>query len=395
MNYYIIPKNNFNIKINIQLTSHKLEPYLSYSLFFYMNSIYNQLLKLQESFRNKNDTISIEYINKIVNPFEFINTNVPGLSISVSKVKPESTIFFELMELFQLFEIGDLLSLKYKINIAHLTHNYASTNYLLNMLREDKFDDIISEDFVYDKLYNLFIKNNYINKLDLIICEFHPSEYNDTKKYMYNMILILLIIIKYQKNQGICVIKIDNILYKTIIDVIFILSGMYDKIYLVKPSISDITKGDRYLICKGFNESYSNKHILLLDLDEKLLSKVNNEFMNNYFITSIIENDLPYYLLNKLEESNLVIGQQQLEAYDQIINIFKNRNREEKLENLKRTHIQKCIQWCEKNQLPHNKFIDKINIFLTPKKKITNTTSEVVIKDLLEVKDVVDALKLE
>ena len=90
--------------------------------------------------------------------------------------------------------------------------------------------------------------------------------------------------------------------------------------------------------------------------------------MNNKCVSSIIDNDLPYYLLNKLEESNIVIGQQQLEAYDQIINIFKNRNREEKLENLKRTHIQKCIQWCEKNQLPHNKFIDKINIFLAPKK---------------------------
>jgi hypothetical protein len=36
---------------------------------------------------------------------------------------------------------------------------------------------------------------------------------------------------------------------------------------------------------------------------------------------------------------------------------------------LKRIHIQKCIQWCEKNQLPHNKFIDKVNIFLTPKKR--------------------------
>jgi hypothetical protein len=86
-------------------------------------------------------------------------------------------------------------------------------------------------------------------------------------------------------------------------------------------------------------------------------------------IKSLIENEIPYYFLNKLEESNAVIGQQQLEAYDQIINIFKNKSRDDKIENLKRNHIQKCIQWCEKNQLPHNKFIDKINIFLSPKKK--------------------------
>ena len=51
------------------------------------------------------------------------------------------------------------------------------------------------------------------------------------------------------------------------------------------------------------------------------------------------------------------------------MNIFKNKNKDEKLETLKRNHIQKCVQWCEKNQLPHNKFTDKINIFLNSKKK--------------------------
>ena len=377
MNYYLIPKNNFNININVQLTSSEITPYVSYSLIFYMNSIYNQLFKLQEIIDDKDccqdgdnkNNISIEYINKMVNPFEFIYTNVPGSTISVSKVKPDSSIFFELMELFQLFGINDILTLKNKINIAHLTPNYSSTNYLLNMLREENNDCIISKDFNYNNLYELFINKYNYHKLDLIIFEFNPDEYTDTTKYINNMILILLIIIKNQKNQGISIIKIDNILYKTVIDVIFILSGIYDKMYLVKSSISNITKGERYLICKGFNENCNNKK-LLISIEEKILSIINdNELMNNKCISSIIDNDLPYYLLNKLEESNIVIGQQQLEAYDQIINIFKNRNREEKLENLKRTHIQKCIQWCEKNQLPHNKFIDKINTFLAPKKE--------------------------
>ena len=40
----------------------------------------------------------------------------------------------------------------------------------------------------------------------------YNNVYNDIKKYINNMILILLIIIKYQSNQGICIIKIDNIL---------------------------------------------------------------------------------------------------------------------------------------------------------------------------------------
>ena len=77
-------------------------------------------------------------------------------------------------------------------------------------------------------------------------------------------------------------------------------------------------------------------------------------------------------ILNKLEEINAVIGQQQLEAYDQIINIFKSVNRDEKIDLLKRNHIQKCIQWCEKNNISHNKFIDSVNIFFKVKKDIDN-----------------------
>ena len=369
MNYCIIPKNNFNINISLQLTNEKIKPYISYSLIFYLNDVYNQVFKLEDTI-NESEEVTIEYVNKIVNPFEFIHTNVPGSVLSVSKVKPDANIFFELMEIFQLFNINEILSLKHKINIAHLTPNHTSTNYLLNMLREDNDDYIVCEDFNYNKLYNLFVTNKFENKLDLIICEFQPYEYNDTKKYIQNMILIFMIITKYQSNQGTCIIKIDNIFYKAIIDILFLLSSFYDKIVLVKPIISNVTKGERYIVCKSLNSNILNRSNLLSQIDEKILPNINDETMLvDKCVDSLINNEIPYYFLNRLEESNAVIGQQQLEAYDQIINIYKNKNREEKIENLKRQHIQKCIQWCEKNQLPHNKFIDKVNIFLAPKRK--------------------------
>jgi len=31
---------------------------------------------------------------------------------------------------------------------------------------------------------------------------------------------------------------------------------------------------------------------------------------------------------------------------------------------LKKSNIQKCIQWCDKFKIPYNKFTDKVNIFL-------------------------------
>ena len=428
MNYYIIPKNNFNFELSLKLTNDDIKPCISFSLIFHLTSAYTQLLKLEDIKNTSNipnekglteditnekvlnekvitEDITIDYVNKIVNPFEFIHTNVPGSILSVSKVKPDSNIFFELMEIFQMFNINDILATKHKINIAHLTPNHTSTTYLLNMLREENNDFIIVEDFDYNKLYNKFVTNKFVNnnpvnnnhvtnnhvtnnhvtnnhvtnnietKLDLIIFEFSECDYANTTQYIHNMLLALIIITKYQANLGTCIIKIDNIFYKAIIDIVFLLSSFYDKILLIKPIISNITKGERFIVCKSFNCGIVENSNIRNKIDEHILTKLNDygttTVITDKCIDSLINDEIPYYFLNKLEESNAVIGQQQLESYDQIINIFKNRNRDEKIENLKRQHIQKCIQWCEKNQLPHNKFIDKVNIFLTPKRKET------------------------
>jgi hypothetical protein len=73
---------------------------------------------------------------------------------------------------------------------------------------------------------------------------------------------------------------------------------------------------------------------------------------------------VPYYFKNKIDDLNIIIGQQQLEAFDQIITLYKNKNKEDKIESIKKTNIQKSVSWCEKYKIPCNKFAEKINIFL-------------------------------
>ena len=79
------------------------------------------------------------------------------------KVNPlsESTIFFELIEIFQTFNIGEYFLPKPKINIAQITHNNNSTNYLFNILREENEDNSMCCNFEFNNLYNMFIKNNF------------------------------------------------------------------------------------------------------------------------------------------------------------------------------------------------------------------------------------------
>jgi len=60
----------------------------------------------------------------------------------------------------------------------------------------------------------------------------------------------------------------------------------------------------------------------------------------------------------------MIKEQKQLEAFDQIITIYKNKNKDEKIDNIKKINIQKSVAWCEKYKIPCNKFSEKTNIFL-------------------------------
>ena len=53
-----------------------------------------------------------------------------------------------------------------------------------------------------------------------------------------------------------------------------------------------------------------------------------------------------------------------MESLDQIINIIKNKNKDERVETIKKSNIQKSVSWCEKLKIPYNRFSEKTNIFL-------------------------------
>ena len=80
--------------------------------------------------------------------------------------------------------------------------------------------------------------------------------------------------------------------------------------------------------------------------------------------SSIFIYNLDYYYIHTLEEINGIFGQQQIENISNTINLISSKNKNERSETLKNNNIQKCIQWCERNNIPYNKTIDTKNIFL-------------------------------
>jgi hypothetical protein len=72
------------------------------------------------------------------------------------------------------------------------------------------------------------------------------------------------------------------------------------------------------------------------------------------YFESLFSIDIPYYYINKMEEYNAIIGQQQIEYIFATLNMINN-HKYNHYNEIKNIHIQKCIGWCKKFKLPYNK----------------------------------------
>lgn len=352
MSYYILPKNNNIINVNPKYSNNPNDIYVSFTLLTYYNSIKNQINNMFFYIDDISNNTFEEAIT-IVNPCEFIFSKVPGSKFSVSKLKPKTNLFYDLFEILNNLNLFDTFK-ESTIKTLHMSPNYYDSIFCNEMLREN----FIDEYFFYNDVNLCDELNN--NKFDYIFYECNKSN------YFITLIICLIILLKNQQYNGMCIIKINYIFHKQVLDILYFLTSLYDKVYIVKPTTSNITSFDKYIVCKNFKYNNLNNNYLKLNYYRLLIFLKKLDTRNNYInnIIEILDVNIPYYFKTKIDDLNIIIGQQQLEALNQIINIFKNKNKEDKIESIKKSNIKKSITWCEQYKIPHNKFSEKINMFL-------------------------------
>jgi hypothetical protein len=142
------------------------------------------------------------------------------------------------------------------------------------------------------------------------------------------------------------------------IDLLYILSSFYEKVYIMKPNTSRYANSERYIVCKDFIFSSCEKfYPFIYKAFEKMLS-------NDLYIHRFINIPLSYCFTSKLEEYNAIIGQQQIENIHYTISLIENKHKQEKIDNLIRVNIQKCIQWCTKYNISYHPIITNTNVFI-------------------------------
>ena len=337
-------------------------------------------------------------IKKYTNPFEFIHTSIPGQKYSVSKIKPISRAFFKLLEIYNTHKIIDT---DLPIKTFHLAEGPGGFIEATTFMRENPRDTYYGMTLIDDKnsnipgwrksdflmkkypnihieygvdntgnLYNhrnlLYCKNKYKNSMDIITADggFDFSvDFNNQEQMALRLILTqVAYAITMQKYNGCFILKMFDTFKEGSINIIYLLSCFYDSVIITKPNTSRYANSEKYIVCKHFKfsntDEISNKFINIL----KILGSID---FNKYIIKSIINIPIQFYYLNNIREINAILGQQQIDNILATIKIITHKDRKsDKIQHLKLNNIQKCVKWCEKNRINHNKNYQVVNIFL-------------------------------
>ena len=173
-----------------------------------------------------------------------------------------------------------------------------------------------------------------------------------------------------QKKGGSFFIKMFDTFTPGSIDMLYLLTMLYDQVYFCKPHTSRYANSEKYIICKGFRLTETKP--LVISLYHVLQSFADN---TNSYLDRIFTFDIPYVTVNRIEEYNAIFGQQQIECISQTLGLI-NGNNYDRIENMKKSHIQKCVSWCQKYKVPYNKMSVSTNIFLSGRSRSGSGSKE-------------------
>ena len=408
MIYFLLPKSHYSVYRNIDYTSHHevTKPIISMSLSHYLCDIKERICMHEKDW---------DSYKKYTNPYEYIHTIVPNKKKSISKHKPLSRSYFKMIELINILHLCPIRSSKedslkqfhgythintkshVPIQCFHLAEgpggfieaiselrNNPNDKYYGMTIQDDTNIDVPawkkSSQFLKDNP-NVIIENgadgtgNILNLQNLVYCkekygssmdfitadggfdfsvDFNHQE-NAIAKLLFAQIAYALVM---QKKDGNFVLKIFDSFMQHSADLLYILSSMYDKVYICKPQTSRFANSEKYIVCKKF--IFPNHNTIYPYLYNTFARMVTND-MNVY---RFLICPVPNYFLTKMEEYNSIFGQQQIENIYNTILLMETKHKSDKIDQLIKHNIQKSTNWCIKNNVEYNVINNNTNVFL-------------------------------
>ena len=181
--------------------------------------------------------------------------------------------------------------------------------------------------------------------------DYEKQEISSTKLVLAQIFYALML----QAKNGNFILKIFDIFYKSTTELIYLLNLFYQEVSVCKPKTSRFANSEKYIVCKFFRFNDTTE---FYDSFLKILTSIQKPC----YIESIFNFNIPISFINSLEELNCIFGKKQLNTIHNTLMMIQER-RNDKIERLRKSNIEKCIQWCSKNNIPCNNCFKPQNIF--------------------------------
>ena len=400
MSFYLLPRAPLYIYKNIQYSETNEPPtnVISQSLCHYLYNIKRKITDREKQW---------DVFKKYTNPYEYIHTVVPLKKKSVSKHKPLSRSYFKMIEIINTFSllpnninysVGTTSAPSTPIHTFHLAEGpggFIEAIVKLRNCKEDKYIGMTLLDTENDynipawKKSDAFLKfnpnvslengedntgniltlenfvhvvNKYHSKMDIITADggFDFSmDFNQQEiligKLLFAQIAYALCL---QKRGGKFILKIFDSFMQHTLDLIYLLTSFYEKVYIMKPHTSRYANSEKYIVCVGF--LYGNHTEFYTHLYECFKQMVMKPDPHTLRFLNV---SIPQLFIKKIEEYNAIFGQKQIQNIYYTLSLIENKIKHDKIEHLIKTNIQKSMNWCTKYNIPYHTLNTPTNMF--------------------------------
>ena len=360
------------------------------------NSLANYLVEM----KSKIEPVEREWdtCKKYTNPYEYIHTPIPSMNTSVAKNRPISRSYFKMIEILHFYHLlfekdADTHAQGNTENGAPITTFHLAEGpggfieamvhkrqcpedrYIGMSLSEKENDTSVpgwkKSAYFLQKHPNVIIETGVDKTGDLLslanfdgCCEKYGGsmtlitgdggfdfsvDFNNQEVYIARLLFAqVAFAIAMQKPGGSFVLKIFDCFMQHTVDILALLTSLYEKVHVTKPQTSRYANSEKYVVCKGFR---GNSAEILPFLRNVFVEMLVDETAH---IHRFLRTDTPLYFLSRIEEYNAIFGRQQIETMYYTLNMIENRQKNDKLDHVIRMNVTRCVNWCIKYGITYN-----------------------------------------
>lgn len=322
------------------------QPLFKLGYHYYISRTRETLINIIKKIESKKKFYNI--VNNFEPDIQDYNDTIQNLTKIYFNIKSDSYSedFYKMWEILNIFNIVS----NDKINVGIMNTNLSDCDKAVS----NYIDKILNKESSKLNLSNIEIQSS--QKLDSVFKMI--KDVSKSKKYM-NLIVAnsdnnnyttylgeLLATLNCQDKNGNLVFKMFDAFNMVMVKILYILSSLYEQVYIYKPFTSRPSESEKFIVCKKYKYNPDDKNIrsLVSDIEKIIEMSEGNKFLNDIFL----DIEVPTDFINTIKFINIkLVNIEQIQVNEIIKYIQENNYFGDKYHTFKNNQVEASKWWIE------------------------------------------------